>query len=48
VDGGQANPKDVAAAITDCVQNKGRLHLRNPKCGSQVLTAETTMPRTHA
>mgnify|MGYP003632306611 FL=1 len=48
MDGGQANPKDVAAAITDCVQNKGRLHLRNLKCGSQVLTAETTMPRTHA
>jgi len=48
VDGGQANPKDLAAAVTDCVQNKGRLHLRNPECGGQVLTAKTTMPRTHA
>lgn len=48
MDGGQANPKDLAAAVTDCAQNKGRPRLRNPECGGHVPTAETTMPRTYA
>lgn len=48
MDGGQANPKDLAAAATDCAQNTGWSLLRNPECSGPVPTAETTMPRTYA
>lgn len=48
MDGGQANPKNLAAAATDCEQNTGWSLLRNPKCSGPVLTTETTMPRTYA
>jgi len=48
VDGGQANPKCLAAAVMDCAQNTGWSHLRNPECSGPVSTAETTMPRTYA